>query len=127
MNRTHRTGKTLLAALTLITLAGCQLAAQDNRVPARLAPEVEKTTPHPLTAIVSYMLNGAKVTLANEAFYNNSEVIIEGPKLGRTFEKPNRFRLWLKDSNCLLEHVESGAEFDVHGVPCVAVETIKAP
>ena len=110
-----------------MALTGCQLAGQDNRVPAILAPDNGPQTPHPLAVTISYILNGAKVTLAKDAFYNSSEVIIEGPRLGRTFEKPKRFRLWLKDGNCLLEHVESGEEFDIHGVPCVANAVPKAP
>ncbi|MCV6606278.1 MAG: hypothetical protein OIF34_13315 [Porticoccaceae bacterium] len=104
--------------LAVFALSACQLPAQDNPAPARLVATDQQTALHPLTGLISEMLNGVAVTLADDAFYNNNEVIIEGPRMGRTFEKPHHFRLWLEDGNCLLEHVESGRKRLVKSVAC---------
>ncbi|MGS2723311.1 hypothetical protein ACVBEJ_06165 [Porticoccus sp. GXU_MW_L64] len=116
----------LLLASLVVALAGCQVPAKSDLVPARLVSESQQPGAHPLARLISAMLDGAKVTLADDAFYNSSEVIIEGPRLGRTFEKPRHFRLWLKDGHCVLEHVESAQRFVAYGLECVAANPMSS-
>ena len=110
---------TLLLAACLAAAAGCQ-STEEQGVPAVLAPSAETSQPHPLAGTISYLLNGADVTLADNAFYDSSEVIIEGRQLGRNFEKPHHVKLWLVGDLCVLEHVESGQRVRVFGVSCQA-------
>ncbi|UTW45885.1 hypothetical protein KFE80_02955 [bacterium SCSIO 12696] len=100
-------------------LGGCQHPSAPTGVPAILAPAEDNETTHPFSDIISFMLNGASVTLAADAFYNNHEVIIEPPKLGRSFERPDHFRLWLVDGHCQLEHVESKRQLVIAGASCL--------
>ena len=109
----------LFIVIFLLAMTGCQ-SVSEKWAPAILVPTSDKQSNHPLTHTVSYMLNGAKITLADNAFYENNEVIIEARLLGRTFEKPNHFRLWLTDESCVLEHVESGRKLPVAGASCSA-------
>ncbi|MDM3871652.1 hypothetical protein QSV34_09820 [Porticoccus sp. W117] len=111
--------KALLVSLLIAILPGCQLPAASDATPALLVRGEQQSATHPLSGLISSVLNGANVTLADDAFYNSSEVIIEGPRLGRTFEKPNHFRLWWDNGDCVLEHVESKQKYTLFGLQCV--------
>lgn len=107
-----------LAPALLPALVACQ-SANGQKAPAILAPAAESRATHPLAGAISQLLNGANITLADSAFYTDSEVIIEGRLTGRSFEKPHHFRLWLLDNRCVLEHLETGNRVTVTQVNCL--------
>ncbi len=76
------------------------------------------------------MLNNSNVIIAEDAFIENSEIIIESQSindnegnriLGRSFESPLHFRLWKQGNVCLIEYVETEQKKEVPNLQCIAL------
>ncbi len=76
------------------------------------------------------MLNNSNVIIAEDAFIENSEIIIERQSindnegnriLGRSFESPLNFRLWKQGNVCLIEYVETEQKKEVPNLQCIAL------
>ena len=110
----------------LMCLAACASAPPQRDVPAVL------TSPSPeshaeLVRVVSRALNGASLTIADDALTRDSALIIErarargkdgAPLTGRDTGKPEHFRLVKNGSRCLLVHEGSGKRFTLASATC---------
>lgn len=110
-------------------LSACQLSAQEA---ALLVINTEQNDIKLVQNAISKMLNGSDITLADNAFTIQSEVIIErrrnpaagtSKSLGRDYSKPDHFKLWISKDSCLLEHVETGETEHLDAVQCVPAES----
>ncbi|MDG2090291.1 MAG: hypothetical protein P8J61_04165 [Gammaproteobacteria bacterium] len=74
-----------------------------------------------LETAISEMMNGTDIIVADDAFVNSSDLIIERrlQSSGRDFDMPDHFRLWKRGESCLLEHVESGEMKNIEELNCV--------
>ena len=98
----------LLAVPAVLSLTTC--------APGLAQPDVAALIDRPtadsraeLTRAVSRALNGAPVTLADDALTRESSLIIEkAHRLGRDFDKPERFRLVKAGKQCVLVHERTG-------------------
>lgn len=120
--------KLLLAGLSVF-LCTCSFSAL---VPALRNPDNDSENKDRLLleSALSQMLNGAEITIADDAFVSNSEIIIERSQQnrpgvqnrnsGRELELPKHFKLWMRGGNCLLEYVETGEMQIIEGLSCSA-------
>ncbi len=118
----------------LLLLAACATAkgVQPQDVPAVIVRPTAQSRAA-LAQAVSLCLNGARVTLADFAMTNSSELVIErvprrdpeGRLLdGRgTGEKPERFELVKSGADCVLVHEQSGRRVRLDDTDCAAEVT----
>jgi len=121
-------------ALTIaVTTAGCRAPdpsppAQPREAPARIAaPTAESRAA--LKAAVGAALNGADVTLADDAFVHSSLLVV-GPKvvrdaqnnpiMGRDLGRPIQFELLRIGESCVLELRATGERWTLSHTQCVA-------
>jgi hypothetical protein len=80
-----------------------------------------------LERALAEMLNGSNVIIADDAFIENPEIVIERQSItdtegnrimGRSFESPVHFRLWKQGGICLIEHVETKEMKEVPNLQC---------
>jgi len=112
------------AILTL--MAGCGTVPGQADVPAVLVkPNAESRAE--LLRAVSAALNGASVTLADDAFTRKNSLSIERkaardasglPVQGRELGRPEQFRLVISGSDCVLVHEGSGRRLKLANVAC---------
>jgi hypothetical protein len=83
-----------------------------------------------LERALTEMLNGSNVIIAEDAFLENPEIVIERQSitdtegnriLGRSFESPLHFRLWKQGNVCFIEHVETEEKKEVPNLQCMAL------
>jgi hypothetical protein len=120
-----RLGLTLVG---LHVLWGCTtLSAQDD-VPAVITG-ADAASRAQLQRTVSEALGGAPVTLADDALEHDDRLIVERARLldpagrrvdGRALEAPERFRLALSGSSCVLIREADGARFALRATRCRA-------
>jgi hypothetical protein len=135
----HRSKTTVLSA-TLIA-AGCNAtmsgdaasgnlrddtAALDGDHPAVLVNPTAESRAE-LERVVSDMLFGADVTLADDALTETSVLIVERRKVrsmenpplsGRDLGSPERFRLYTTGTQCVLVHESDHARYELLDVEC---------
>lgn len=82
-----------------------------------------------LQRVVSSALSGAPVTIAGDALTQDNVLIIERkrhrdlqdrPLAGREFGTPQRFRLMMSDSRCVLVHEADGRRWELAETTCEA-------
>jgi hypothetical protein len=115
----------LLAAFATGTAACGSLSAQEQ--PAVIASPTAESRAE-LVRVVSGVLNGQPVALADDALTRESVLLIEqrtppGPQgraaTGRTLEAPERFILVLRGSSCMLVRAADGRAVTLAEARCV--------
>jgi len=124
--RLQRTAAALLACQLLST---CVSGFARPDVPAVIdKPSTESRVE--LAQAVSSALNGAPVTLADDALTRSGLLIIEkahprdatgAPLSGRDFDKPEKFRLVKSGKRCALVHEGTGKRTMLASTTCVPV------
>lgn len=110
-------------------LTGCaSMAGQD--VPALIVDPTPESRVE-ILRIVSSALKAANVTIAADALTRESVLVIErkpardsrGRRLsGRDYEKPERFHLVKRGSQCALIHARTNVRYELEDVECVAAQ-----
>ena len=115
-----------VVAGTLLALAAChpRPAAQD--VPAVISNPTAESHEE-LVRVVSRALDGAPVTIADDALTGESALIIERtvrrdaqgrPLTGRDTDRPEHFRLVRNGSHCVLVHERTGRRWTLESATC---------
>ena len=102
--------------LSLLLLACASSFAQPE-----VAAVIDKPTQQSraeLARAVSSALNGAPVTLADDALTRGSLLIIERPLSGRDLGKPENFRLLKAGKQCTLVHERTGRRTRLTSTTC---------
>ena len=119
----------VLAAAVLL-LSGCRSLSAQEEQPAVIA----KATPESraeLARVVTEALNGAPVTLADDALTRDSLLVIERkpprslrqePATGRMLGSPEQFRLVMDGSECVLVRQRDGKRWTLTHTACAAAE-----
>jgi hypothetical protein len=117
----------LLAGLAIV-IAACKMNSVHEERPARIInPSAESRAE--LRRVVSDMLFGAEVTLADDALTDSSILIVERnrirsldnpPLSGRDLGKPERFQLVTTGKQCVLIHDSDRARHELLETECVA-------
>ena len=116
----------LLTVAGLLGLTACATASPQRDVPALI------TSPTPegraeIARMVSRALNGAPLTIADDALTRESTLVIERarargpdglPLSGRDSGRPEHFRLVKNGSRCVLVHEGSGKRFSLESASC---------
>lgn len=120
-------GALILASALLA--AGCRTARPEPRdVPALIIAPTDASRAA-LAAAVAAALQGAQVTLADDALTGSSTLIVERARHrdaaglrvdGREFGAPERFRLVKRGGACVLVHERTGQEAVLESTTCVA-------
>ncbi len=116
------------AAITfaLVALSACKTATTQEDVPALIAEPTPESRAE-LMRVVSKALNGALVTLADDALTQNSQLIIERneprdsqgrPLSGRDLGKPDHFQLVKAGSECVLIHHANDKRYVLTDTTC---------
>jgi hypothetical protein len=118
---------TLLGGLALFGTA-CKMNSMHEERPARIVkPSAESRAE--LRRVVSDMLFGAEVTLADDALTDSSVLIVERnrirnldnpPLSGRDLGKPERFQLVTTGKQCVLIYESDRARHELLETECVA-------
>lgn len=117
-----------LLPLLLALFAGCSTSAIQADIPALL------TNPGPDTReeieqSISAALDGAEITIAEDALTRSSTLIIERgmkrsidrpPELGRDLGRPDHFQLVIDGPQCVLVHASTGLHWILKNSECVA-------
>ena len=110
-----------------LMLYGCGSPAVNQDVPALITDPTPQSRAE-LLSIVTDALDGAEVTLADDALTNSSELIIERnrqrdlqdrPFAGRELGRPERFRLVIRGSRCWLVHERDGQHLELQESKCI--------
>jgi hypothetical protein len=119
--------KHIFVILLVFIISACRTPDQEGVGPALL------TNPGPesrqeLEQTISTALDGARITLAEDVFTENSVLVIERgmqrsinrtPELGRDLGQPHRFQLFITGSQCILVDEQSGEHWPLSIVECV--------
>ena len=109
-------------------MAACSTPAVNPEYPALL------TNPGPTTLLeieqtISSAMDGAKVTIAQDALTTSSQLTIEQnmirsieqqPEMGRNLGRPDQFQLLIDGPQCVLVHEKTGLHWLLNTVECVA-------
>ena len=115
-----------LAVAGLLCLAACATVSPQRDVPALITSPSPKSHAE-LVRVVSRVLNGASITIADDALTRDSALIIErarargadgAPLTGRDTGRPEHFRLVKNGSRCVLVHERSGKRFTLASASC---------
>lgn len=115
----------LLAGFAAVCACGTQPA--QGEAPALIRNPSAQSRAE-LRRVLSTALNGAPVTIADDALTHSSVLIIERavhrdsrgrPLTGRDLGRPVRFRLVRRGDRCLLVREDSGAYWQLMHVSCV--------
>ena len=116
------------ACASTLALAACLVRSPPPDVPALLTGPTAESRAE-LVRVVSHALNGAPVTLADDALTVDSTLIVERtprrdaqgrPLDGRETGRPERFRLVRNGSRCVLIHERTGRRFTLASAACIA-------
>jgi hypothetical protein len=122
VNRTH------YLVLLVSAIAACGTPAVQPEYPALL------TNPSPTTLLeieqtISTAMDGAKVSIAEDALTTSSQLTIEQsmlrsidqqPEMGRNLGRPDQFQLLIDGPQCVLVHDKTGLHWLLKTVECVA-------
>jgi hypothetical protein len=109
-----------------LALAACAARSAPHDVPAVLTHPSAASRAE-LVRVVSRALNGAPVTLADDALTRDSTLIVERathrdaegrPLDGRETSRPEHFRLVQDGSRCVLIHERTGQRFTLAASTC---------
>ena len=118
-------------ASALAALCACHAAApvpSPDEVPAVIVRATDRSRAA-LAEAVSIALDGVKVTLADFALTQSSDLLIErmvrrdaegNPVQGRVTEEPERFRLVRNRADCVLIHERTGRRYRLVDTECAA-------
>jgi hypothetical protein len=119
---------TLLRFLGMaLSLAGCKTAAVHEERPALIVDPTPESRAE-LERVVSDMLFGAEVMLADDALTDSSVLIVERnrirrldnpPLSGRDLGRPERFQLVTAGNRCVLIHENDEARYELQETRCV--------
>ena len=117
----YRWPRRAAALLACPLLSTCVSGFAQPDVPA-LIDKPSKESRAEITQAVSRTLNGAPVTLADDALTRESRLIVEKAHItGRDREKPEIFRLVKAGERCTLVHERTGQRTILPGTRCVPV------
>ncbi len=115
-----RSLRSLFIVGILLLVAACKTGAVRTEVPAYIvdpSPESRAELQH----VVSSMLGGRTVTIADDALTTQSMLAIEPKYLtGRDLGKPDQFQLLLSGAACVLVHLGSDARSELSEANCAA-------
>jgi hypothetical protein len=112
----------------LLAATGCKMNSVHEERPARIVNPTGESRAE-LKRVVSDMLFGADVLLADDALTDSSVLIIERnrirglnnpPLSGRDLGRPERFQLVTTGTKCVLIHESDQARYELPGTECVA-------
>lgn len=112
----------------LLLMAACNSAPIQPDIPAVIV-EPDDTSREELRQVISTALNGAEVTLADDALTLESSLSIEHPQhqgieqqplRGRDLGRPETFHLVLDGSQCVLVHDNTGLRWLLLDTECRA-------
>ena len=115
------------ASLALFALCACKTTSAQHDVPALVTDPTPESRAE-MAQVVSQALNGAPVTLSDDALTQTSELIIERneprdsqgrPVSGRDLGKPDHFQLVISDSQCVLIHQANKKRYSLTEGTCV--------
>jgi hypothetical protein len=114
--------KVIIIILLVLLVSACR-----TPVPALITnPGLE--TRQELEETISAAMNGAQITLAEDALTVSSVLVIERgmqrginrpPELGRDMGQPYRFQLFITGTQCVLVDEQSGQHMPLKTVECV--------
>jgi hypothetical protein len=125
---------TALTVAGLLGLAACATVSPQRDVPAVIASPTPESRAE-LLRVVSRALNGAPVTIADDALTHDSALIIErarargadgAPLTGRDTGKPEHFRLVKSGSRCVLVHERTGKRYPLASASCSPIRPAPA-
>jgi len=117
-----------LSLTGLVLVAACNSAPVQPDIPAVIV-EPDDNSRQELRQVISTALNGADVTLANDALTIESSLSIEHPEhqgieqqplRGRDLGRPETFHLVLDGSQCVLVHDNTGLRWLLLDTECRA-------
>jgi hypothetical protein len=109
-------------------LSACAQGLAHEEVPALIDHPTSESRAE-LAKVVSTALNGAPITLADDALTRDSVLIIERvqrrdaqglPLNGRELERPEQFRLLKSGRRCVLVHERTGKRWPLRSTTCRA-------
>jgi hypothetical protein len=109
-----------------VALAACPKGSPQHDLPAVLTNPTPESHAE-LVRLVSGALNGASVTIADDALTRDSLLIIERarprdaeghPLVGRETERPERFRLVKNGARCVLVRESTGERWVLASATC---------
>jgi len=109
-----------------LALAACAQRSAQPEVPAMLTDPTDQSRAE-LVRVVSEAMNGAPVTVADDALTAADTLIIERAASrdvkdmnlrGRDTGRPEHFRLVKSGSRCVLVHVETGRRWTLTSASC---------
>ena len=117
------------ARAALLLAAGCRTVSARQDVAAVIS-EPSARSHSKLVGAVSAALNGATVTLSDDALTRDSTLIVERtrhrdanglPINGRDLGAPERFHLVKNGTECVLVHENTGRRFALSQTACAAI------
>ena len=118
-----------LRACVLLALAGCGTLRAEADAPAVIVNPTAESRAE-LVRAVGAALDGARVTVADDALTHESVLLIERAKRldpngllanGRELGMPERFRLVKSGGQCVLVHERSGKRFALAATACAPI------
>jgi hypothetical protein len=105
----------VLTTSAVLLLSTCAAAQPDV---AAVIDKPTKESRAELAQALSGALNGAPVTIADDALTQDSLLIIERPLSGRDLGKPEHFRLVKTGEHCALVHERTGKRTTLASTTC---------
>ncbi len=115
-----------VAAGTLLALAACHPRSAPLDVPAVITNPTAESREE-LVRVVSRALDGAAVTIADDALTGESTLIVQRavrrdaqgrPLTGRDTDRPEHFRLVRNGLRCVLVHERTGRRWTLESATC---------
>lgn len=132
MKYRYATGKVHAISLVFFALAAtscAQQAVQEVGEPAILVNSNDESREE-LRALVSRVLNGKPVTLADNTLTRNNRLTIERKAhkdmdgnriMGVEMQMPHQFRLFKRGANCMLEYLKDGSHWPLKHSQCEVI------
>jgi hypothetical protein len=117
-----------LLTCLLLAAAGCNINSVHEERPARIVNPTGESRAE-LKRVVSDMLFGADILLADDALTDSSVLVVDRnrvrsvdnpPLSGRDLGRPERFQLVTTGTKCVLIHENDQARYELPGTECVA-------
>ena len=120
--------------IALFGVIGFQIACSSHIAEKDISALISEPTDESraeLVSVVSGALDNAKITLADDALVNNSQLIItrkqhktiqDGVLLGRSYELPEHFNLVINTERCFLVRQKTGERWTLKQTRCVVKE-----
>ena len=114
-------------ACIILAMAGCKTTRAQEDIAAVIVDQTPQSHAE-LLQVLTDALNGAPVTIADDALTQNSLLIIERqaprdlenrPLTGRDLGRPKQFRLVLSSGDCVLVDQSDGQRWALRDTSCV--------